>query len=958
MLPLPSFLSSGKLSKVIYSDQYGAQWPRKPDDLKIEFHQIQLKWKQHLAGTDCADVLLKHYLAARKLIWPDRYCHRWTELIYEQIIKNAVTIVMGSASSQKTAHITEWNLLDYWVYPNETAVMVTSTTRDKLEDAVWGEYKKLWKEGKKRFSWLAGQMIDFKQRIATDERGRDSEDARDLRKGIFCFPDGTLVDTPDGPRKIEELKTGDAVFNASGVGFVKNKMSRTAERLVRVRLSDGSAIDCTDEHPFLTQDGWKKAIDLLTYDRVFSARETLSLLQTRSGRRLSEQEVLFRALPGKSVHAQDVQFLRETFSALETKSVRTVLQHGLRREVGSNTAFALFEKFCMPEVREEAEAGLQKQKVLLNCLSRQSFASPLQDVWQAVHLNALFQNEEESAFLQTLLAGEMEDHGDVPRKDVAKMSAGFGEVELSDLEKFNGEEWPQKLVPGGHRLSTFKTGRGSGWRGPSKTDGSGQRRQTGLGLEKRWVDGVEILERTGDGRFAKSKGGYSVHNLEVTGHPSYSVNGVIVHNCKSLFQGHAYIGLGSFAGVKQKRMRLQCDELQFCAPTFLDCLPNLRSNTGSGGFKVIGSGNPKHDPNDQLGMVAEPLEGWAAKEGIEKTTVWPIKLLGGVCVNLIGTDSPNFDQDFDKYPGLIGHEYEKIIAHDYGKDSPEYETQIRGRMRIGLEHSRVITRQLCRLHHAGEKAVWGGKPRTRIYGVDPAYGGGDRCIGGWIEFGEGASGLQILRVNPPRILKIVVNPDYPPEEQIADLVKLDLEQNGIPPENCFYDSFGKGTIGFAFARKFGANPPVPVDAGARPTERPVRYDLWLTERDGRRRLKRCDEHYSKFITEMWFSVRETIESEQMCELPEDVMLEGCWREYKTVAGDRIEVEPKDELKERMGKSPDLFDHLAICCEGARRLGFKIKRLGMDVPVEDSTWDWFWKRQDQLKEQRAKHALTF
>ena len=357
-------------------------------------------------------------------------------------------------------------------------------------------------------------------------------------------------------------------------------------------------------------------------------------------------------------------------------------------------------------------------------------------------------------------------------------------------------------------------------------------------------------------------------------------------------------------------------------------------------------------------MAAEPLEGWPAMDGIEKTTVWPIKLLGGVCVNLIGTDSPNFDQDFDKYPGLIGHEYEKIIAHDYGKDSPEYETQIRGRMRIGLEHSRVITRQLCRLHHAGEKAVWGGKPRTRIYGVDPAYGGGDRCIGGWIEFGEGASGLQILRVNPPRILKIVVNPDYPPEEQIADLVKLDLEQNGIPPENCFYDSFGKGTIGFAFARKFGANPPVPVDAGARPTERPVRYDLWLTERDGRRRLKRCDEHYSKFITEMWFSVRETIESEQMCELPEDVMLEGCWREYKTVAGDRIEVEPKDELKERMGKSPDLFDHLAICCEGARRLGFKIKRLGMDVPVEDSTWDWFWKRQDQLKEQRAKHALTF
>ena len=156
---------------MIYTDIYGVKWPSRPDDLRIEFNQIKVAWKKHLAGDDRGDDLLDHYLKARKLTWPDRYCHRWTELIYEQIIKNAVTIIMGSASSQKTAHITEWNLLDYWMFPNETAVMVTSTTRDKLEDAVWGEYKKLWKEGKKRFPWLAGQMIDFKQRIATDERG-------------------------------------------------------------------------------------------------------------------------------------------------------------------------------------------------------------------------------------------------------------------------------------------------------------------------------------------------------------------------------------------------------------------------------------------------------------------------------------------------------------------------------------------------------------------------------------------------------------------------------------------------------------------------------------------------------------------------------------------------------------------------------------------------------------------
>jgi hypothetical protein len=613
---------------MIYEDQYGQKWQRKPDALAVEFNMIRRTWKKvlspqstvhspeatvHSPQSEGEGELLRHYLNARKLIWPDRYCHRWSELIYREIIKNSITILMGAASSQKTSHASEFSLIDYWCYPDETAVLVSSTTKDKLEDAVWGEMKSLWKAGRENYSWLAGHLIEYKQRIATDDRAADSEDARDLRKGIFC---------------------------------------------------------------------------------------------------------------------------------------------------------------------------------------------------------------------------------------------------------------------------------------------------------------------------------------------------------KACYVGKQWVGLGNFAGIKQKRFRFQCDELQFMAPTFLGCLPNMRSNTGAGGLKVIGSGNPRHDPNDQLGIVGEPLEGWPAVDGLEKTQVWPIKLLGGVCVNLIGLDSPNFDQPQDQYKGLIGHDYERIIAHDYGKNSPEYETQIMGRMRIGLEHSRVITRQLCRLHGAHERAVWAGKPRPRIYSVDPAYGGGDRCVGGWIEFGESAEGTQILRVNPPRILKIIVNPALPPEDQIADLVKEDLEANGIAPDNCFYDSFGKGTVGFAFARKFGFNPPVPVDAGARTTTRPVRWDLWVAEKDGRRRLKRCEEHYSKFITEMWFSVRETIESGQMRELPEDVMAEGCWREYKTVAGDKIEVEPKDELKERMGKSPDLFDWLAIALEGARQRGFKIKRLGADVPAENSTWDWFMKWQDKLREQRKQHALTF
>lgn len=412
---------------------------------------------------------------------------------------------------------------------------------------------------------------------------------------------------------------------------------------------------------------------------------------------------------------------------------------------------------------------------------------------------------------------------------------------------------------------------------------------------------------------------------------------------KACFVGERWVGLGTFSGIKQERFWFLCDELQYMAPTFLECIPNMRSNTGADGLHVLGSGNPNHDTESQLGIVAEPPGGWSSVEDNTETSVWPIHLEGGVCVNLIGPKSPNFDgpeEQPDQYPRLIGREFERIIAHDYGKTSPTYETQVMGRMKLSLAHSRVITRQLCRDRHAHDMARWMGVARTRIHATDPAYGGGDRCVTGWGEFGPDDTGKIIFRVNPPRIIRIDLKLKLSPEEQIASEIHRDLTELSIPPNHAFYDSFGKGTVGFALSRKFGDNCPVPIDAGAQPSKRPVRQGLFVDDPvKGDRRLKRCDEHYSKFITEMWYSVRYIIEAEQMRELPMDVMAEGCWREYYTVAGDKIEVEPKDKMKERSGKSPDLFDWLAILIEGARRCGFVIDKLGETVETSSSD-GWF------------------
>jgi hypothetical protein len=65
--------------------------------------------------------------------------------------------------------------------------------------------------------------------------------------------------------------------------------------------------------------------------------------------------------------------------------------------------------------------------------------------------------------------------------------------------------------------------------------------------------------------------------------------------------------------------------------------------------------------------------------------------------------------------------------------------------------------------------------------------------------------------------------------------------------------------------------------------------------------------------------------------------------FKIVAGNKIEVEAKDEMKERIRKSPDLYDWFAVGTEGARRLGFKIQRLGMELDLNKPDNNFFGKR---------------
>lgn len=428
--------------------------------------------------------------------------------------------------------------------------------------------------------------------------------------------------------------------------------------------------------------------------------------------------------------------------------------------------------------------------------------------------------------------------------------------------------------------------------------------------------------------------------------------------CVPCVSGGRFVGMGKFQGAKPPNspgkhdgiLKHYGDEAAVMQPSFLDAYTNWMVNAG---FKGVMSGNPT-DISDPLCTAGEPEGGWDSFTDTKKTQEWTSKWYGAHVVAFDGRDSPNNDNPNERFPFLVSGEFVDELRATHGEDSWQLFQQGIGKPSKGMVSFRVITMAMCGRHHAYDRAEFQGDTTT-IYALDPAYGGGDRCVGGTIRFGMGMDGHQILEVGTPEIIPIRLNGTEEAEGQIAAHVFKRMGEANITGKNGFYDSFGRGTLGNAFAMKFGHECPVPVDSGARPTKRPVRFDLFIEEKDGRKRLKLCDEHYSKFITELWFSTREAIESNQIRSLSKSVAYEGQCRLYSIVSGNRIEVEPKDDMKERIKKSPDLYDWFAIAIEGARQRGFKIQRIGETAKKEKKP-DWLDKRVTEFKDMSQKRQL--
>lgn len=934
-------------------------WRGVTDRFLIEAAMIRAGGKITVAGQEYGHGIFYHYKQAITALWPHFEWHQWSELLIKTFSEQKEVGVMGPASSGKTYCSAAWSLCTFWVWHVGTSIIMSSTTREGLQLRVWGSIKSLFKKAKERRPWLHGRIIESRNMLTAADGDDEAQDFRDGIIGVACFLPGTMVDTPHGKVAIESLKIGDEVLNASGVGTVLELHTRISKKILRVTISDGRTIECTEEHPFLTDRGWVKAVDLKTFDMVFSASETLQILRGEFERPVSKPELVFQGMQ-RFPSGAELLGMRKAVQAeenlFESKEEHwPFLREGVRRDMGVKETGTVPEKSTMQELRKGDEWSSPQPALLLGAMPELANPNAMQGMRKVFHFHKGESGKAKKRVLRSVLQAEIDAENQTQVYDEAYTGGvdcveNVPRIHLEHAHS-NGsfeERRVIELVQTGFGISPSEAGCRNRWRNSQAYEKHLTRSKKNPHFGGAWVDRVEVLEPRGSEGTRSCKAGHTVHNIAVSGHPSYSVNGVIVHNCKV---GGQFVGIQNYVGLKNDRVILVADEASLMERGFVDAISNLRKNPV---FKAIVMGNPK-DRTDPLGIVCEPhtsIGGWEGLTQEEKTTTWKTRA-GGMAVQLCGFDSPNYryPRGLNPFRGLIKPEdIEADIAY-YGRDSLQFSMMNLGMMPKDGGLRRVITMSLCESHGALEEVIWSDANQlTDILALDAAYSGvgGDRCPLIHLRYGPTVSGLVKIAVVSIQNIPVKPGAEESPEDQIVRYVMMMAKTLNVPPGRTGFDSTGRGTLMSSFARLWSPDV-IPIEFGGMPSKtRTVRADSQQTEAEA----------FGKQVSALWFASRHLIEARQLGQLTREIVEDGACREWGITKTGKQDVEPKDKTKLRMGRSPDLWDSLVTGIEVARRNGFQIAAGNSVGVTKRRTPNWLKEMASRNQALDQSHSLTY
>lgn len=170
--------------------------------------------------------------------------------------------------------------------------------------------------------------------------------------------------------------------------------------------------------------------------------------------------------------------------------------------------------------------------------------------------------------------------------------------------------------------------------------------------------------------------------------------------------------------------------------SFLTTLVNISSQDG---FFCITSQNFK-DPEDMGGRMAEPQGTFGGPStydelDVEADLYWH-SAASSITLRFDGHRSPNILSGRTIYPKLFKEVDRQRIKNDYGEQSPDYFSQVRSFPIRGTETNSVLSRAKISASRHLDPFFTMMKLRGRVAFCDPAFGGRDKAVFGWAEYGD------------------------------------------------------------------------------------------------------------------------------------------------------------------------------------------------------------------------------
>jgi hypothetical protein len=425
------------------------------------------------------------------------------------------------------------------------------------------------------------------------------------------------------------------------------------------------------------------------------------------------------------------------------------------------------------------------------------------------------------------------------------------------------------------------------------------------GLRKRlWSDTVSAIKTANLGNGVLGGHHFDIRTHDMTIRPAGSKEDKYV--IEGIATDRGQDAVEKIQGTHSRRRRyVFIDEAQGTPGAIFEASSNLMTDPD---FRIVMLANPTKRYST-FGMWCEPENGWNSIDP-DIDQHWMTKK-GGICIRLDGMKSANIKYGRTVFPFLVRQDYLDSVAKAFGVDSPRWWTFVRGW--FAPEDSLGIIYPGSVLNKAEAKIAYDFKP-TPMAALDPAFEGGDQCSLALGEFGSAKGSKWAMNVTKIINIKVAVTETSDPMDfLIAKEVMRVCVEHGVAPENFIMDVTGAGRGVAAILEKDWSRLIQRCNFGGAVTTRKMK----LSD------VETSDQLFDRFVSELWWAGRAWMEEGLVGNVTHEFKTlreQLSARQYETVKDKKISVEPKREMKERLGYSPDEADAFVLLIELLRRKG--------------------------------------